>query len=544
MATKPAPDDKGITAAAPVPADVVTSQLDRLLESPQFSDAPRLSRFLKYVVTESLAGNEHLLKGYAIGLEVFDRPEDFDPHVDTIVRVQAVQLRRRLDLYYGEAGKDDPLRIYIPKGTYAPVFQIQLEPNHEAPQTAEQNKSAIPTGPSVAVLPFQNYSGNSEDQYFADGLTEETIANLARFKDLFVFSRSTTAKLASEGADIRQLHEELGVDFAVEGSVRKSDSAVRVTVQLIDAASDGHILAEQFDRTCTPEGVFQIQDEIALLIAGRVADHHGPLGRYVARSERPGRSKRWETYAWIARYYDYYASHHPQKHLEVREGLARALERDPNSSDGWAALSIILLDEYRFHINERPSVNALDHAYEHALRAASCDPANAFAQQALALTNYHRRNVPEFQVAAKRALELNPGHADVIADIGHCFALQGDWVSGLPLIERAIELSPVHPGWYHHAPALRHALDGAPLDAIIELNKAPMPGFIWYHAFLSWYYADANDISASEHETDELLAVCPTFCEIVRGELDIWCVNDALSEAALAGWRKAGLDIR
>ena len=175
------------TAATALPSGVVESQLDRIIASSHFVDAPRLKRFLQYVIDESLAGNEGRLKGYTIALEVFDRPEDFDPQTDTIVRVQAVQLRRRLDLYYADEGRDDPLRISIPKGTYAPLFQLQLDP--EAPRDLDREhqpeEPAVRAKPSIAVLPFQNLSGNTDDQYFADGLTEETIANLARFKDLF-----------------------------------------------------------------------------------------------------------------------------------------------------------------------------------------------------------------------------------------------------------------------------------------------------------------------------------------------------------------------
>ena len=240
-------------------------------------------------------------------------------------------------------------------------------------------------------------AGDPGDQFFADGLTEETIANLARYKDLFVFSRLTTAKLAAEGADIRQLRETLGVDFVLESSVRRTEQLVRVTIQLIDGATEGHLLAERFERPCTPDGLFEIQDEIALLVAGRVADRYGPIGRYSRRARRTGRSERWETYLWTTRFFDYYAVHDPARHLEVREGLERALKDDPGSSDGWAALSIVLLDEYRFHFNERAGYPALDRALECALRAVTSDPENAFAYQALALAHFHKQRCHRFR---------------------------------------------------------------------------------------------------------------------------------------------------
>lgn len=534
--------------ACPLDAEV-SAALERLKGRPPLAQSDRLQKFLTYIVEETLAGRGDKIIGYSVGVDVFGKPESFDPTIDTIVRVEAGRLRRRLADYYREAGADEPVEIVIPKGTYVPQFRYRTDnrvvtATVSSPQNGAEEASARSRGPSIAVIPFQNLSGDPTDQYFADGLTEETIANLARFRDLFVFSRSTTTRLTRDGADIRQLHDELGVDFVVEGSVRKAAQAVRVTMQLIDAPTDGHILSEQFTRPCTPDGVFEIQDEMARLVAARIADRYGPLGRFIARAKRAGRSRRWETYEWINRFYGYYATHDPAIHLQVREGLTKALEQDPESADGWAALSVVLLDEHRFHFNQRASFPALQHSLEYALSAVHLDPENAFAYQALAIAYFHSREFTEFGVAAERALELNPGHADALADIGHCHALLGDSERGLSLIERALALSPVHPGWYHQARSWKLAMDGNPQGAIEEIKQVPMPGFHWHHAFLAWYYADAGNDDLAAAEVSELLSIVPQFTGIVRDELAIWCAHDALADAAIAGWRKTGLDIR
>ncbi len=536
-------DQKPSAGAVSLPPGVVRSQLVRVLESTHFADAPRLKRFLSFIVEETLLDRSNRLKGYAIGLEVFDRPEDFDPQTDTIVRVQAGQLRRRLDLYYADQGRDDPLRIYVPKGTYGPLFQVMFDPETSAdkPQAAKQLPSE--KGPSIAILPFQNYGGNPDDQYFADGLTEEIIANLCRFRDLFVYSRTTTNRLVRDGADLRQIHDELGVDFVVEGSVRKSKESVRATVQLIDAATDGHLFSEQYERPLSPEGVFEIQDEIALRIASRIADRYGPLGTYAARARRNGQSGRWETYDWITRFYGYYASHDPMQHLDVRHGLADALEKDPGSSDCWAALSTVLLDEHRFHFNARQGFPALDNAFDYAQKSVSLDLENAFAYLALAMAHFHRREFVQFRVAAERAIELNPGHADALADIGTGYCLLGEWERGLPLTARAIELSPVHPGWYHLARSCHYFLDGDISAAVVELKEAPMPGFYWHHALLASFYGEAGDAERASREVANLLESYPDFAAGARREIDIVCMYDALADALMAGWRKAGLAI-
>ena len=527
------------TATAPTGPgeDEVRQALERVTSLPPLSRSKRLSRFLRYIVDEALAGRSEAITGYSIAVDVFQKPETFDPTSDTIVRVEAGRLRQRLAEYYREAGKHDPVTILLPKGRYTPAFEAR-----PLPQSLPAPVPELPCrGPSIAVLPFRSNSANPDDQYFVDGLTEETIVNLARFKDLFVFSRATMAKLAHDGADIRQIRAELGVDFVLECSVRKSSHTVRVAVQLIDAATDGHILAERFERPCTPDGMFEIQDEVAQLVASRVADRYGPLGRYVTRASRSGRSSRWETYLWTVRFYDYYAKHLPDLHLAVRQGLEAALAKDPESSDASAALAATYLDEYRFHLNPRSDFPALDRALEAALRSVACDPDNAMAYQFLALTYYHRRDLVDFDIAAKRALELNPGHPDVLADIGHCYALAGEWDRGLKLMERAIEISPVHPGWYHHTPALKKLLDGDPDAALREMKLVPMQGFYWYHALLVSIFALAGRSAEAAAEAQALLSAAPDFAEIAESECRIWTANETLIDKLLEGWRRAGI---
>ncbi len=534
---------EGDIARQPQPKDI-RAALGRVLDSAQFRSTKRLGKFLEYVVTESLAGRGDRLKGYTLGLEVFDRSEDFNPETDTIVRVQAGQMRRRLDLYYADEGCDDPVRISIPKGGYAAVFEDQSVSAQGTSAAADTPPpvAELSRGPSIAVLPFDNFSADPNDQFFADGLTEETIANLSRFKDLFVLSRFTSAKLARDGANIRRFHEETGVDFVLDGSVRKSTDKVRVTIQLLDAALDGHIHTEQIERQASTDGIFEIQDEIALLLAGRIANRHGPLGRYVARATRKGKPRWMETYYWITRFYQYYTSHDPELHLEVRDGLTAALKTDPDCSDAWAALSIILLDEDRFHINETPHSDARVNALAHAQQAVSCDPANAFAYHALAIAHYYSGHYAEFTAAAASALEFNSGNADILADIAHCYACQCNWERALPLIDKAIELSPAHPGWYHHVWFFHHLMNDNFESAATELKAGPLAGFPWHHAFLAGAYAMKGDQQLAEEERAKTLRANPKFAVYARKTLEKNCAAK-LAEKAVFSLNKAGFDI-
>jgi TolB-like protein len=520
----------------------VRRQLDRLLHSAQFAEAPRLRRFLVHVVEQTLAGQTDRLKGYTLGLAVFDRPSDFDPQTDTIVRVQAGQLRRRLDQYYATTGRDDPLRIALPRGGYTPTFTARpdLTPPPPAPTATATERAE----PRVAVLPFVNASGDPADQAFADGLTVETLADLCRFRHMAVLSRLSTAGLRGDSATVTRLHDALGVDYVLEAMVRKSPDAVRVTASLTDAASGAVLFSEQIHRPVDPAGLFSLQDEIALRVAGRIADRYGPLGRHLLRSQRPGRSRRWDTCTWITRFYAYRDSHAAALHHEIRAGLTQALAADAEASDGWAALSTLRLDEYRFHIDADPAGDDPRlAALSHARRAVASDPENAFAHQALAMAHYFRREFDEFRLAAGRAVDLNPGHADVLADIGLCHCLRGDWDLGLPLVERAVTLSPVHPGWYRYPRAWQRSLAGDPAGALHEIRRSPTPDFIWYHAMQAWFQAERGDTAGAADSLARVQAAVPDFATRVPVEVTRWCVEPALAARAQAAWTRAGLTI-
>ena len=136
---------------------------------------------MKYLVDQTLAGNDDALKGYSIGLDVFDKPEDFDPAIDTIVRVQAGKLRSRLDLYYATDGADDPLRILVPKGSYVPVFQVAFDPDIANDSTRAE--AAPQSRYSIAVMPFDNLSGSPDQEFLADGIVEDVITRGGRVQE-------------------------------------------------------------------------------------------------------------------------------------------------------------------------------------------------------------------------------------------------------------------------------------------------------------------------------------------------------------------------
>ena len=296
----------------------IREQLDRILNSGPFHQSQRRQRFLEYLVNETLAGRGERLKGYNVALEVFDRPETFDPTVDPLVRIEAARLREKLREYYGTDGQGDPIHIDLPKGTYTP----QIEFRHEgAPRIARRRapptQEVSSTVPAVAVLPFDDLSADQNLGYLGDGVAEDIITALSRFPDLAVVARTSSFAYKGKAVDIRQVGKELGVDYVVEGSVRKDGDKLRIVSQLIDTKNGEHLWAERFDRTGT--NPWALQDEVTGMIVSAITGETGALKQAEYRQA-------WAKGATTLEEYDYYLRGHEQLMKYTKEGIERSGE--------------------------------------------------------------------------------------------------------------------------------------------------------------------------------------------------------------------------
>lgn len=244
----------------------IIRQLDKLLDSPQLKRSPVLGKFLNYVVHESLEGRANNLKEYSIGITALGKSQDFDPQLDSIVRIHAGRLRRALNEYYYNARKDDLVRIVIPKGTYAPEFYRQ-EPKGRSPQRLEDGAATRPTltiaqkdaaTSAVLVLPFQSYANEGETIFSV--LHERLSAELATLEDLRVLSYRFYESAISAG-ELGRLPSDLGVDHLISGTVYRIADVIRVIVQFI--SKDGRqVWAKAFDRSTLNIDAFDFEREI------------------------------------------------------------------------------------------------------------------------------------------------------------------------------------------------------------------------------------------------------------------------------------------
>lgn len=258
---------------SPIPAEAITAQLDRILASKGLANAGRLSRLLRYVVERTLAGEADQLKEYAVGVEVFDRDDKYDPRLDSIVRVEAGRLRSRLEEYYNGEGATDEVRIVLPRGGYSaqferrsaplipPVVTESVKPSRSwRPWALAVSATAVVavvaawtlgsqagTGAtSIAVLAFEQYSSSGEDESVAAQLTDGVTSELARLGTLSVVSHTSAMQFAGARKPLREIAAELDADVILEGSIENNPDGIVVIARLVNATSDRKMWVENF----------------------------------------------------------------------------------------------------------------------------------------------------------------------------------------------------------------------------------------------------------------------------------------------------------
>ena len=515
--------------------EVVRSQLDKILGSGPFAPSERMTRFLRFIVEETLARRADQLSEYAIGVEVYDRGESFEPSADAIVRVDARRLRSKLREYYDTAGSNDPLLIEVPKGTYSPVFlnlpkppppsaaasidPVSKEPGtHSEPldrstrsrwaaviaavaiavvgyllakSSGDRDAGARPPAPAgrilLAVLPFDNYTGNPENDYFVGGLTEEVIAQLGRLNPerLGVIARTSTASYKAGEKPIGLMGEELGVDYAVEGSFRRENERVRITVQLIDVRDRTHTWVEDYEQRF--DSVLQLQTEVANLISRSLALKLLDRPQAPTRVSGTSNALAYEAYLTGRYFREQITESGFRKGIEYFE---RAITEDPAFARAYSGLAgcYCLLGGHGLEV-ERPS-DVLPRARKEAEAALELSEPLEEAHGVLGMISLkYDWDFEEAERQFRRATDLNPSYAQGFLWYSLYYEVTGQTGEAIAKARRARDLDPLSLGanvnlaqQYYRAGRFGEAVQQ--LEKVLELS----PNFWAAHWILGDIY--------------------------------------------------------
>ncbi len=278
------------------------------------------------------------------------------------------------------------------------------------PSDAIRCDQASSRGPSIAVLPFVNASGDPDQEYFSDGL-DRGHHHGALPLPRAVGDRATRRSLQGL-TDIREIGAALDVRYVLQGSVRKAGERIRVSVQLSDADDGRSVWGNNYERDLTARDLFELQDELTQQVVNAIAGSYGAL----ARAELPGARRKppasLDSYDCVLRAYEYLQVHTAENHLAARDCLERVVEAEPDYVDGLAWLAYLYAEQYHHRRNERPDeYDVLDRALEMAEEAVRLDTANQVAHGALALVLFFRGDYERARIEADRTIELSPNNA-------------------------------------------------------------------------------------------------------------------------------------
>jgi len=410
------------------------------------------------------------------------------------------------------------------------------------PQIPEDDSITLPSGPSIAVLPFQNLSGDPDQDLFAQALGGDIITGLTQSSHLFVLAAGATAGMDEPGSDLVAIGKKLGVSFLLQGSVRKAGETLRVSAQLLDAGNAVQLWSQNYDRQLSAESLFAVQDDIREQIVATLSDLHGVI--YSAQSEKSVHCKTNSLNAYeclsVALAYDRYLSE--ENHLRARESLERAIEIDPEFDEAWAHLSWIYADEWVWEFNPLP--DSMQRALDAARHAIQLAPKNYHNHWLLSRVYYFMQDQERFLSSSRRALELNSSDGTTLGLIGLYTAFSGDWDRGVEMINKAKILNPNYPDYYHVAIGTAQFAKGDYQAALTELQKASIVDWHMLQVFLTATYAMLGREKEAVYHLDKLRQLLDDLTEERVREFisrTFPFVPDYV-ETVVDGLRKAGLE--
>jgi adenylate cyclase len=516
----------------------VRQQLRKILSSPEFQRSPMMRGFFQFIVEKTLAGQAQEIKGYTVATQVLGRQADFDAGKDPIVRILAGRLRRALERYYLTKGRQDPVRIDIPKGAYVPMFQ---EGWAEEPSGPADPVLALPSGPAVAVMPLLNLTGDQQQEFFADGLAEELTSELARYQELRVIAYQSTLRWKGKEHDVRDVGRDLGVRFLVEGSVRKAARSAKISICVIDTLNGLQLWGDQYCRELKADSLIALQEEIARQVVAKIGSQYGIIPRTLSRESRLKPPESLETYEAFLRFYHHVTIMTPQTFAETLEVLEQAVQREPSSGFAWSLLAFLYGQSYSLELATFPS--PLERALAAAQKGAVMEPENQMSRAALAHMYFFRNERELFLSEAEAAIALNPNAPAPIGFLGWLLALYGEWERGLAVLKKGMELNPHYPGWFHMAPYFHLYLQERFEEAYQVAQQFHMPQLFWDPLLRAAALGRLARRPEAAQAVGELLQLRPDFSTRGRFLTSCYVKFDYLLDAFLDGLRQTGLHI-
>ena len=472
---------------------------------------------------------------YGDGVNIASRLEGLaEPGGIFISRTAADQVRDKVPIRIEDRGDFTVKNITRPIQVFCVIVDGRTVLTAASPPQAEP--AGQPKKLSIAVLPFANMSGDAEQEYFADGISEDTITALSKLSQLFVIARNSSFTFKGRNVNVQEVGRNLGVRYVLEGSVRKSGNKVRITAQLIDATTGGHLWAERFDRELTD--IFAVQDDVTQQIVAALALNLTEGDQQRLATEQ---TDNLEAYDCFLRGREQLWRFTREQNNQGRELLQRAIELDPKFAPAYAFLAVAHGLDYMNRWSLSPS-KSVEQAEEAATRAVALDDRYPYAHWALGIVNLYLRRHDAAISEAKRSISLAPNLAEGHESLGNTLHYSGRSEEALPCFDRAMALNPYYPDIFLHfqAQAIFQLRRYEEAIGILKRRLVRNPGTDVSRVLLAASYGHLGHFAEARAEWQEVFRVNPDYSLEHRRAI-LPYKNPSDFELVVDGLRKAGL---
>ena len=516
--------------------------------------------------------------GINLGDVIVDRQEIYGDGVNVAARLESLaesggicisravleQVRTKLDLGYESLGEQKVKNISEPVQAYRVIIEPGVpgevigekrsRPNRTHTlillvvvalvgvgiwnfylHDEEPDKIVAPAEPSIAVLPFKNLSGGLGQDYFSDGITQDIITDLSKFRDLFVIASATAFTYKDKPVKVQDVAEELGVRYILEGSVQKAENRVRINAQLVDGGTGRHVWTERFVRDL--EDIFALQDEIVSSIVGILATQLDEAERDRAMGKD---TDNLEAYDYVLRGREFRSRATSADNAEAQKLFSKAIELDPGYASAYVGAGLCYMDMVRFGWTASPS-DALQNAQDLAQKALGIEDTNAAAHRLLGWTYLKWLKYDLARESFGRAIELNSNDADSYDALGAVELYSGHAEEAIETIQIAFRYNPTLPARSYVHLGLAYYLNAQYNDAILTMERSLVrnPDLVIHYIILAAAHAQANQSEDANRAVAEVRRRHPFF--------EVASFGTAFREPAdreklAQGLRKAGLE--
>jgi TolB-like protein/Tfp pilus assembly protein PilF len=467
---------------------------------------------------------------YGDGVNIAARVEGLAPDGGICISGTVYEhVKDKLSLEYEYLGErtvkniPEPIRLY----------SISSKSSDVSPE--ESRERSFPDQPSIAVLPFVNISGYPEQEYFSDGITEDLITDLSKISGLFVIARHSVFTYKGKAVKVQEISNDLKVRYILEGSVRKAGERLRITAQLVDAETGGHLWAERYDRELID--IFALQDEVTQKIVAALAVKLTEGEEYRLRRKY---SANLQAYDYSLRGLECYSRSTKKESARARRMFQKAIELDPEYALAYSRLGLTYLHEWTHAWSKDPRM--LKMAFELAQKAIALDDSLPEAYRILGDVYLYRRQHQKAIDKMEKAIALNPNYADALAGLGDVLNHAGMPEKAIQMVKKAMRLNPHHHAWYFYVLGLAYISTERYEETIEVLKRGVIrnPDFIGIHMLLAALYAEMGRSEEAQDEVQEILRISPNYSiEVLKR---VAPVKDQHSlDRIVAALRKAGL---